>query len=301
MLSKSIKIVGLIFTSLVSLSACTDVAEYKTPELFFEYAERLPQRMNFRSSKEGYGYNSYYYDKDSSILKELKKITEYKSVDNIDDKSDIYFEYEYWQASNMGPNIERMTVFENGYLEIYHKKTIFKEQRFNYSIDPDLAASLNRYVENRIDYIKDAAKEAIQEAEEYISMENFINIAKTKSQVYSLCFEEMDSYDFYADVDVVNKIAEYEYTEVDKNDERYSLEHSSFNYNDSASYSSSFPWSFTLDKNKGLVSLSYYFNDKADNNHSVHRRYLMDLESAEELYNYALALAKKDKEEQAIS
>ena len=284
MLNKTIKTIGLIFTSLVSLSACTDVAEYKTPELFFGFVGRVTSRMTCTSSK----YETKLKDEDGSLLKELKKITEYTTANHIDESSN-YFSYEYWQASNAGPNIERMTVYENGYLELYHKRTIFKGQSFYYSIDLDLALSLNRFVEDKINYVIEVEKEATQEAKAYASMENFFKDAKEQIKIYSSCLVGDYSYDFYADINVVNKMCEFEYKQI-TDETFFELKEVSFEYNSSIWMNESFNWSFNLDKNSGDINLVYYFKDKLENSHSIILHYTMNKDSAKELYDYVSSL-----------
>ena len=132
-----------------------DAKEFKTPDLFFAKAEQWECGAYYASSKIGLGPDFRVYDCDHTMLAEMQRITAYQEVSKPSDMSDVYFLYENWVPATSGPNIARMTIFENGYLEIYRKQSLGKHHYFYFSIDPDLAASLNRFAETNILEVKE--------------------------------------------------------------------------------------------------------------------------------------------------
>ena len=133
-----------------------DEDEFKTPDLFFAKAEQwLCEGAYYASSKIGLEWQDRVYDCDHTMLAEMQRITEYQEVSRPSDMSDVYFLYENWVPATSGPNIARMTIFEDGYLEIYRKQSLGKHHYFYFSIDPELAASLNRFAETNILEVKE--------------------------------------------------------------------------------------------------------------------------------------------------
>lgn len=143
----------LFVTSILAicLSGCmfnfsTDENDYKTPELFLEQVNNLGCHANIKSTKYDYQIG----DCDFSIYNELKTIKDYTKISKIDSKSETYFYYEEWIPATSGPNIARMSIYDNGYLEIYRKQSLGSHHYFYFSFDSSLADSLNRFVENKI-------------------------------------------------------------------------------------------------------------------------------------------------------
>lgn len=148
-----------------SITSCifkTDENDYKTPELFLEQVKNLGCNAKIRSSKYDYQIG----DCDFLIYDELKTIKDYINISSINDKSDTYFYYEDWIPATSGPNIARMTVYDNGYLEIYRKESLGRGHYFYFSFDKDLATFLNRFVENQIELA--ISEESINNAQEVL-------------------------------------------------------------------------------------------------------------------------------------
>ena len=139
-------LVSALLCASCTFSFKTDEGDYKTPDLFFKQAENWGCGARYYSSKRADG--DVLRDCDSTLLNEMKAIKQYQAINQIEQKSDTYFVYEYLMSATSGPNIARMTVFENGYIEIYRKQSLGSPHSFFFSVDSSLAASLNRFVEN---------------------------------------------------------------------------------------------------------------------------------------------------------
>lgn len=269
------------------VSCTTDEDDYKNPELFITQVEGA--RNFFETSKDG--DEKRLEDKNYIVLNELKKINEYERVSKINDESKAYFRYEHILPANSGPNIARMTVFENGYLEIYRKQSLGFGHNFYYKIDTELAASLNRFVEERITYVTEAHEEALKNAQEYVTMDNFLAAAATQSNINSICYFDTDWYDFSANQDVVNKMKEYSYTLVDEN--KQFEEGRCFEYNTNFGSLDYFKWSYQLDSTKGEVTIKYLYSYAEYYDDYVNAHYSMDKSDANELFEYIKSIAIK--------
>ena len=140
----------LFIIASIGLTSCVgsdNEKECGTPTLFVENIGYVG--CKYASTK--YGLDTAFSDEDGSVMNELSKISEYTKINKITNKSETYFTYQEWVPSMCGPNVARMTVYENGYLEIYRVHAIGFASYFYFSFDEELAISLNRFVENRIE------------------------------------------------------------------------------------------------------------------------------------------------------
>ena len=141
------RILPLLLIFLCSLSGCeTDEKDYKTPELFVAQLSKWECSRHYWSSL----YDLDIDDCDGIVLEELKKINKYEETDKVDNPSDRYVIYENWVPATSGPNIARMTIYIDGYLEIYRKESLGWGHYFYYSIDESLAVYLNEYIEELV-------------------------------------------------------------------------------------------------------------------------------------------------------
>ena len=280
-------ITALLFFSL-SVSSCTlfpsDKDEYKTPELFLSHI--AIERMHFESSKEGYDYSTPDYDK--SVYYALKNIHEYEEISTMDNPSETYFLYEEIIPATSGPNIARMTIYENGYLEIYRKESLGKGYFFYYSFDAELAFDLNRLIEEKISFAIDEEKRAKDYANAIISMDNFFIDAKKQTSVLSSCSGESYIYDFYATIDVVNLMENITY---ELEDDRSSFG-TCFRYNSSFSSRDGFNWSYHLSRSYDKVELWYYSSDALNREYTASLIYRLDSQKGRMMYENILSIAK---------
>ena len=168
---------GLAIFSIITLTSCdlfgSDADEYKTPELFLKKISSYTEKMSYTSSKEEYSVTLK--DDDKFLYDLLTQINNYEEISNIKEPSEIYVTYEDWVPAMSGPNIARMTIYENGYLEIYRKQSLGADHFFYFDIDDELAYSINRQVEERILDSITAQKEAYEEAEEFYILDNCVD------------------------------------------------------------------------------------------------------------------------------
>ena len=276
------KINLLIILSPLLLSSCvffqSDEDEYKTPELFLDKMSNI-STIEMKSSKEGYQEIAPDYDK--SVYYALSEIKEYEEITSIHDPSDIYFTYGIFNQ-----NIATLSVYENGYIEIYRKQKYSSPHSFYYSFSPYLAASLNRLVEEKIKYAIEAKNDAEIEANNYANITNFFIDAKKNDYIYSLCADTNRIYDFKAYIDIVNKMEEATYT--------LSEEYISAGY--LIRYGSNtieFPWMYSLLNTYKDILLMYNYSDKVNRSYTIEIRYTIDEDMGRDIYRYVLDIARR--------
>ena len=283
-------IVAICAAAVIVLCGCaffkTDEEEYKTPELFFSHFEDDPSHCIFESSKKDNPYRLF--DWDGQVFDELSKIKDYEPIDRIEDPSEVYLVYGYIQPATSGPNIASMKVYSNGYFEIHRKQSLGSHHYYYYSIDADLAYSLNCFVEDRIDSLLNEEEEKKAEATKRANIENFLKEAKAQSQVQSICYGER-TYDFLAKKDVVELMEGLGYSLKATNNPLSTV---CLRYNGyGASALGNFPWAYELSKSYDEVRLIHCYESHVGEG-VVSLSYEVDKTKGKALYDYAYSYAK---------
>lgn len=272
----------------MGLSACTlfptDENEYKTPELFLNKAKDWDCAASYHISEENY----YVDDCNKAIYQSLTTITEYKQISKIPNRDRLFFVYENVIPATSGPNIARMTVYNNGYLEIYRKQSLGSSHYYYYSFDETLAESLYTFAKDKIYFAIAAENTAREEAEAFANIGNFFIDAKAIDKVHSIVWGEVN-YDFYAEIDIVNMMYEITYTQTIYEETFFSTK---FVYGASSYYFDYFHWELELHTSFNMVKLHYFYRDVLDRKYAVNLYYSIPEDEGRALYNYVYQYGK---------
>ena len=267
----------------------TDEEEYKTPELFCFKAEGYEYSYDYYSSRDGSDYELDDYD--GTVLEELKKIKDYQSVSRKEDKTENYIVYQNIIPAMSGPNIARMSIYDDGYLEIYRKQSLGNHHYFAYTIDIDLAKFIIQYVEDKIDFAKTAEEEAYEKANQYAYIENFLIDSKKETAITNSAVRTGYGFTHFQDKTTINLIEKYQYELVEE--ETFNYEDTYFKYDVLPDVNNPERWTFELDKKFGSIYLTYEYKDAANRDGFIKRKYSMNKNDASSLYEEILELKDK--------
>ena len=147
------------YLSLISLTFCLTACPFRfsdggawknrfgTPELLLENA-----------SDECYFYlyedeSQYFKDYENKLRESIKDAAPFESSDNHSVPNDIrYFTFQAsWVPATSGPNIDRLSIWENGFVRIHHKSSLGPHAYEYFSIDEAKALELVDFVFSTIE------------------------------------------------------------------------------------------------------------------------------------------------------
>ena len=125
--------------------------EYGTPELFFR-----------RILEDNYQPRIYLYENTDQTIDETRAIATFLSnagpFEETTKKADTverYFTYEaYWQAATSGPNYCNMSLWDDGYLVINHKRSLGRLQSVYFSMDVKKASQAVTFAFTKVEQSK---------------------------------------------------------------------------------------------------------------------------------------------------
>lgn len=117
---------------------------YGTPELFLESISE----DDHRESIFLYDNNSNdIQDENYQIKKMILSFSPFEKITKKHSETDRYFTYQaYWQPATSGPNYCTMSIWDDGFIKIDHKKSLGPHGYAYFQMDADKALILNDFV-----------------------------------------------------------------------------------------------------------------------------------------------------------
>lgn len=135
---------------MLALASCTFLddgswrEEWGTPELFL---------ANVVGHRYVYGYEDQgqFQDEDFAIRDLIQESGPFESTSRSSATVSRYFTYEgYWQPATSGPNYCHMSIWDDGLVQIHHKKSLGPHCYVYYQMDAGKAINLNDVVFDRL-------------------------------------------------------------------------------------------------------------------------------------------------------
>ena len=137
------------YLSLISLTFCLTACPFRfsdggawknrfgTPELLLENASD-------ECCVYLYDDQNQFIDENNNIREEIKDAAPFESSDNHSVPSDIrYFTFEAsWVPATTGPNINQLSIWENGFVRIHHKSSLGPHEYLYFSLAEEKAEYL---------------------------------------------------------------------------------------------------------------------------------------------------------------
>lgn len=132
-----------VLTMAFSLGRCSDddswKKEYGTPDLFLQTVVN----GNYKPNIYRYEHENQTRDEGLEVAQRIAASGPFKESQKKDTTAERYFTYEaFWQAATSGPNYCTMSIWEDGYLAINHKRSLGSLQSVYYSLDASKAAAV---------------------------------------------------------------------------------------------------------------------------------------------------------------
>ena len=135
-----------------SLTGCTDddswKEEYGTPELFLNTVIN----GNYHPRFYKYETESQTMDDNFEVANYILNVGPFEASKNKSKRVEKYFTYQgYWQAATSGPNYCNMSIWEDGFIVIRHKRSLGRLQAVYFTMDHNKAIDVVDFVFNKID------------------------------------------------------------------------------------------------------------------------------------------------------
>lgn len=293
-----IPILGLVACSKPEEQKEVEV-EYITPEIYVSKVDKFfSNEYDFRdhglincygceTTTAGLKNDNGYCDYTGNIRNCLRQIKSYEKKDKPQENDSNYFVYQFYAGGIYG-NRHKMTVYDNGYIDIWGIDEYYRTSEFSYYIEPKLAKSIHASVDEEIKAYCAKIKEENDFADTILDLSNLFPFIE----------------------DTIGMISWY-----DKNKHVYSSEYAlnnsescvdflkGFEYTNPSVYPTTYPYtakfSLKFQKRKRLVLYEFYesmdmvrlhysYTDELGVSYSDNIFYKISKEDGQKIYNYLL-------------